>query len=473
MSTIYDKLAGVSEDIAKKWDDDIIPQLKEYIKIPCKSVMFDADWEEHGYIDQAMTLIMDWCGKQPIKDMDMQLYRDKGRTPLLLIDIPGQGDDTILLYGHMDKQPEMVGWDDDKGPWLPVMQDDKLYGRGGADDGYAAFAALTAIASLQARDIPHARCVLLIEASEESGSVDLPHYLEKYADKIGSPDLVIALDSGALNYEQMWSTTSLRGVMSVKLHIEALKNGIHSGVGSGVAPSVFGILRELLGRIEDANTNAILLKALQADIPQQRRDQAKQAADIVGDAFYESIPFYEKTKAVCDQVDEAILNRTWRPSLTVIGMDGIPSVEAGGNVTLPELTVKLSFRLAPTCAPEAAAAVIKSVLEKDPPHQATVTCDVLELGPGWHAPPVSAWLAAACNRASEFFYDKPTAYLGEGGSIPFMGMLGEMYPQAQFLITGVLGPQSNAHGPNEFLHIPMAKKLTGTVAAVIAEHLEK
>ena len=473
MHSIYNQLSNAQAEINAKWDQDIIPQLMNYIKIPCKSMMFDANWEQHGYIDQAMQLIVDWCKQQPIKDMNVSLFRDKGHSPLLFMDISGQNEGTILLYGHMDKQPEMVGWDDDKGPWNPVLLGDKLYGRGGADDGYAVFCALTAIATLQKRNIPHARCVLLIEASEESGSPDLPHYLKKYANKIGSPDFVIALDSGALNYEQMWSTTSLRGLVSITLQIETLRNGIHSGVGSGVAPSVFAILRELLSRIEDAKTNRILLEDLHVDIPLQRCDQARFAAKMVGDTFYDSIPFYEKTRAVCNCVDEAILNRTWRPSLSVIGLDGMPATANAGNVTLPKLTVKLSFRLAPTTKPEEAAKNIKHVLERDPPHHATVSCHISELGSGWHAPPLSEWLANACHRAGEYFYGKPAAYIGEGGSIPFMGMLGEMYPKAQFLITGVLGPQSNAHGPNEFLHIPMAKKLTGTVAAVIAEHFQQ
>lgn len=469
----YDKLAEAHAEISNQWDNDIIPQLIEYIRIPNKSPAFDANWKENGHMDQAMTFMIDWAKKQPIKNLKVELLEAENRTPLLLIDIPGQLDETILLYGHMDKQPEMKGWDDDLGPWKPVIKEDKLYGRGGADDGYAMYASLAAITLLQRHNIPHARCIVLIEASEESGSIDLPYYLKSIKTKIGTPNLVICLDSECGDYEQLWGTTSIRGLVSGALKINVLTEGIHSGSGSGIVPSTFSILRELLDRIEDKKNNQFLVDEFQVEIPAHRRQQAQQAAASLGDKFYKLLPFIGNTKPVTTEVTELILNKTWRPALSVIGLDGLPHNENAGNVTIPDLEVKLSVRIPPTCNPEQAAQALKSILEQNPPHQAEVTFELGDIAPGWHAPKLANWLRVANDTASNIFFNKPAAYLGIGGSIPFMGMLGDMYPEAQFFITGVLGPKSNAHGPNEFLHIPYVKKITGVVAAIIAAHFEK
>jgi acetylornithine deacetylase/succinyl-diaminopimelate desuccinylase-like protein len=468
-STIKNSFSYISD----KWDEDIIPQLETYISIPNKSPMFDSNWKENGYMDDAMQLIVDWCKRQDINNMSLELLEDEGRTPLLFLEIPGTINETVLMYGHMDKQPEMTGWDADKAPWKPVLQDGKLYGRGGADDGYAIFASLTAIKVLQDNNIPHSRIVIIVEASEESGSNDLPHYLNQLNDKIGHPNLVVCLDSGCGNYEQMWSTTSLRGLIEGDLRIDVLKDGIHSGVGSGVVPSTFSILRHLLDRIEDSSTHQIILDALNVEIPEQRIDQAHQAAEALGDLILSNYTLVDDTRPVTDVLGELLLNRTWRPALSVVGTNGLPPVEEAGNVTIPTLTTKLSIRIPPGLDPDKAVLALKETLESDIPHGATVSFTPGHCGPGWNAPPVATWLEEANNKASMLFYDKPSAYIGEGGTIPFMGMLGEMYPQAQFAITGVLGPKSNAHGPNEFLHIDMVKRLTGCIASVLASHYEQ
>lgn len=469
-----DLLKNSFSTICAQWDNEIIPELKNFIRIPNKSPAFDPNWKANGHMDKAMALIINWCQHQPIKNMRMELVEDPGCTPLLFIEIDGDSHETILLYGHMDKQPEMTGWDEDKGPWLPVMQDGKLYGRGGADDGYAIFASLTAIKTLQENNIPHARCVIIIEASEESGSDDLPHYLNRLKDKIGNPNFVICLDSGCGNYEQLWSTTSLRGLVDGVLHIDTLKNGIHSGVGSGVVPSTTTILRQLLDRIENIHTHEILLDELKVTIPKERIEQAHQAAKQLGDSIISAYPFVNHTQPTTKDLGELLLNRTWRAALSVVGQDGIPPIEKGGNVTLPRLSVKLSVRIPPQCDPEKAAYALKQVLESNPPYQASISFTPgANCATGWNAPPLAPWLEKASNNASSSFYGKPAAYLGEGGTIPFMAMLGDLFPKAQFLIAGVLGPQSNAHGPNEFLHIDMAKRLTGCIASVIASHYEE
>lgn len=455
------------------WNNHITPSLMEYIKIPNKSPQFDKDWRKHGYMDKAVKLIANWCEKHTIENMTLNVFQENDRTPVILMDIPGNNDETILLYGHLDKQPEMTGWSDGLDPWQPVLRGDRLYGRGGADDGYAAFASLTAIKALHDQHVPHARCVILIEASEESGSSDLPYYIDALKDRIGCPSLVVCLDSGCGNYDQLWMTTSLRGLIGGTLHIDVLRQGIHSGYGSGVTPSCFRLLRQLINRIENESTGDILLADLQVAIPHERSQQADKAAGVLGSSIQESIPFVSGTQPEGLTNTDRILRRTWKPALSVIGIDGMPLIENAGNVTLPSLSVKLSMRLAPTCHVKNAVAALKQTLENNAPYNATIRFDVHESSAGWNAPKEASWLVEAANRASLSYFGKGAMYMGEGGTIPFMGMLGEKFPAAQFLITGVLGPDSNAHGPNEFLHLPTGKKLTACVATIIADHYTK
>lgn len=452
------------------WDKSIVPTLMEYIYIPNKSPLFDREWKQHGHMDKAVKLIADWCHAQAIEDMKLEVVQLEGRTPVIFIEIPGSSDDTVLLYGHLDKQPEMVGWDSDLDPWKPVLKGDKLYGRGGADDGYSTFASLAAIKALRAQNLPHARCVILIEACEESGSYDLPFYIDALETRIGKPSLIICLDSGCGNYEQLWVTTSLRGMTTGNLHIEVLKQGIHSGTGSGIVPSCFLVLRQLLNRIENESNGEILLSDLFVDIPSERIHQAKLTAEVLGQHLYDDYPFVEGAQPVKTDLAELLLNRTWRPALSVIGADGLPTLENAGSVTLPALSFSLSMRLPPTCNPHKAASALKNALEKNPPFNAKISFEIGKLSAGWNAPVEAAWLQKAAAEASQHYFSKEAVYMGEGGTIPFMGMLGKKFPEAQFLITGVLGPNSNAHGPNEFLHIPMGKKLTCCVAEVIAKH---
>lgn len=460
--------------VGKLWDAEIIPKLSDYIRIPNKSPLFDRDWEKHGHMAKAVKLMSDWAKtKLPqLPGATLEVVKLDDRTPVIFIDVPGDGDDTVLLYGHLDKQPEMSGWRDGLDPWKPVLEGDKLYGRGGADDGYALFASLAALLALHDQNLPHARCVILIEACEESGSYDLPFYVDHLAARIGSPSLVVCLDSGCANYDQLWLTTSLRGMVSGDLSVEVLTEGVHSGDASGIVPDSFRLLRQLLSRLEDDTSGNILPAELQADIPAERVEQASQCAAILGDEVFSKFPFSDGMQPVTDDKVELILNRTWRAQLAITGIDGIPSLDNAGNVLRPSTTAKLSLRLPPTLEPKAAAAFTQRLLESNPPNGAKVSVNFEKSGAGWNAPALAHWLAEAVSTASENHFGKPAAYMGEGGSIPFMGMLGEKFPQAQFLITGVLGPHSNAHGPNEFLHIPTGKRLTCVVADVLARHRE-
>ena len=464
--------ARLSRYVSGLWDDEIVPQLVEYIRIPNKSPMFDKEWAAHGYMDAAVRLMEAWARSKlsQLPGATLEVVRLEGRTPLIYIDVPGQGGDTVMLYGHLDKQPEMTGWAEGLGPWTPVIRGDKLYGRGGADDGYAIFGSLAALLALHEQGIPHARCVVMIEACEESGSYDLPFYVDHLAARIGSPSLVVCLDSGCGNYDQLWLTTSLRGMTGGNLTVQVLEEGVHSGDASGVVPSSFRILRELLSRLEDPATGMIKPQELYVDIPPQRIEQAKLSAEVLGEDIYDKFPWVDGMQPVTHDLAELVLNRTWRPQLAVTGIGGIPPLESAGNVLRPQTSVKLSLRVPPTLNGARAGEFLKQLLEKDPPYGAKVTFVLEKDGSGWNAPQLSPWLEQAVSDASRNYFGAPATYMGEGGSIPFMGMLGEKFPQAQFLITGVLGPHSNAHGPNEFLHIPTGKKVSMVVAEVVARH---
>jgi acetylornithine deacetylase/succinyl-diaminopimelate desuccinylase-like protein len=457
------------------WEDSILPSITDYIRIPNKSPAFDPQWVEHGYMEDAVKLMESWARRHlaDFAGATLEVIRLPGRTPLIFVDLPGNndGDDTVLLYGHLDKQPEMKGWSEGLGPWLPVRMDDKLYGRGGADDGYAIYACFCALEALREQNVPRARCVIMIEACEESGSYDLPYYVDHLLDRIGSPSLVVCLDSGCGDYERLWLTTSLRGIAAGTLTVRVLTEGVHSGDASGIVPSSFRILRSLLSRLEDEGTGEIKLPELYVQIPPQRLSQAREAARVLGKDVYGKFPFAGSTRPMVDDTGQMVLNRTWRPQLAVVGMDGYPVPGNAGNVLLPFSTAKLSVRLPPTLDANSAVQAMKRVLEAEPPYGTEVEFDTGEGGQsGWHAPPLAPWLERAVAEASQDAFGRPAIHMGEGGSIPFMGMLGEKFPNTQFVITGVLGPHSNAHGPNEFLHVPTGKRVTTAVACLIAAH---
>ena len=474
MTTNHFDAAKARDFVAATWDAEIVPQLVEYIRIPNKSPMFDADWVANGHMQRAVSLMETWARAQQVPGMQLEVVRLEGRTPLIFIEVPaangGRDDDCILLYGHLDKQPEMTGWDEGKGPWEPVIEGDRLYGRGGADDGYAIYGSLAAVMALQAQGAAHARCVVLIEACEESGSYDLPAYVDHLAGRIGKPSLVVCLDSGCGNYEQLWCTTSLRGMAGGNLTVKVLEEGVHSGDASGIVPSSFRIIRELLSRIEDETTGRILVDGMHVEIPAERLKQAGKVAEVLGDEVYSKFPFLDGMVPMSDDLTELVLNRTWRPALSITGADGLPALSSAGNVLRPYTSVKLSLRLPPTLDGKRGGELLQDALLKNPPYGAQVSLHLEKASTGWNAPALAPWLENAIDQASQDFFGKPAMYMGEGGTIPFMGMLGEKFPGAQFMITGVLGPHSNAHGPNEFLHIPMGKGVTACVARVIAEH---
>jgi len=473
-------LAEIRAIVDHQWDTDLVPRLMEYVRLPAKSPAFDASWAAHGHLAAAVAAAEQWARAQPIPGMTLEVVSIDGRTPCLFFDIPatrGLGNDrTVLFYGHLDKQPEMTGWRADLGPWKPVLENGLLYGRGAADDGYALYAALTVVRAMDAQRVPRPRCVGLIETCEESGSPDLPAYLALLAPRLGEVQLVVGLDSGCGSYDRLWVTTSLRGLVGGVLTVEVLQEGVHSGVASGIVPSSFRVARKLLNRLDDVDTGRVLPEALHAPIPEERIEQARAAGAILGDSVWKQFPWVgcnhgpdahaHAMPTTTDPV-EAILNRTWRPALSVVGAEHLPGLAMAGNVLRPKTSLKLSLRLPPTVDGERAAALLTRLLESDPPYNATVRFSDAHGATGWNAPPTAPWLKEAADAASMAAWGRPAAWIGEGGTIPFMNMLGERFPQAQFLITGVLGPKSNAHGPNEFLHIDAGKRLTAAVAGVV------
>jgi len=496
-STVLDAAPTLAQ-VSQAWDAEIVPQLQDYIRIPAKSPMFDADWAAHGYLDSVVRNTAAWIEAQKVAGLKLEVVRLPGRTPVLFFEVlASRGDhpsaplggseprragsvgaqSTVLMYGHLDKQPEFSGWRSDLGPWTPKIDDGKLYGRGGADDGYAAYAAIAAIQALKTQNVAHPRIVGLIETCEESGSYDLLHYIDALKPRLGDVGLVVCLDSGAGNYDQLWLTNSLRGMASGVLKVEILTEGVHSGDASGLVPSSFRIMRQVLDRLEDSATGRLLPASFHCAVPAERLAQAKATAAILGDEIYKRFPWahYDcggaTTFALPTTTDplQALLNRTWLPTLSVTGADGFPEMKSAGNVLRPYTAFKLSLRLPPLVEAATAVQELKALLEDNAPYQAKVTFEGLSSATGWNAPDTAPWFEQALNTASQAHFGAPCGYIGQGGTIPLMNMLSQGFPAAQMMVCGVLGPKSNAHGPNEFLHIDYAKRLTAAVAEVIAQ----
>ena len=342
-----DEASAIAAFANRTWDDEIVPALTNYIAIPAKSPMFDADWQKNGHIERVIRDAASWVESKQVAGLKLEVVRIEGRTPVIFFEVPAtkpggndKGADTICMYGHLDKQPEFNGWRNDLGPWTPKYQNGLLYGRGGADDGYAVYASITAILALDKQGIPRPRCVGIIESCEESGSFDLPAYLDVLRPRLGNVSLVVCLDSGAGNYDQLWLTTSLRGMVSGTLKVEILSEGVHSGDSSGLVPSSFRILRQVLDRLEDSKTGHLLPESFHCEIPADRIEQTRATAKILGDEVWKRFPWAcgaDGSSALPTTTDplEALLNRTWKPTLSVTGVDGFPELRTPATCCAP------------------------------------------------------------------------------------------------------------------------------------------
>lgn len=471
--------AAALDHATRQWDGDIVRQLSEYIAIPAKSPGFDKDWAAHGHIETVVRNAAAWVEAQKVEGLRLEVVRLPGRTPVIFFEIAATrtpSTQTVLMYGHLDKQPEFNGWRSDLGPWTPKYEDGKLYGRGGADDGYAVYASIAAVQALKAQKVPHPRIVGLIETCEESGSYDLLPYVDALRPRLGDVGLVICLDSGAGNYDQLWLTTSLRGMASGTLKVEVLTEGVHSGDASGLVPSSFRIMRQVLDRLEDSATGRLLPASFHCEVPAERMAQAQATAAILGDELYKRFPWahYDCGGATMSVLPtttdpvQALLNRTWAPTLSVTGAEGFPALQDAGNVLRPYTAFKLSLRLPPLVDAARAVQELKALLEDNAPYQARVTFESGGGATGWNAPSTAPWFAQALDAASQAHFGASCGFIGQGGTVPLMNLLSQGFPTAQMMVCGVLGPKSNAHGPNEFLHVPYAKKLTAAVAQVVA-----
>lgn len=464
--------ARLKDIIFKEWDESLQPALEAFIEIPNQSPAFDPEWATNGLQEKALDQYVAWVKAQGVKGLELEVLRPEGRTPLIFAEVEGSGRNTVFLYGHLDKQPPFEGWDENKGPWKPVVEDGKLYGRGAVDDGYAPYSAVTLIKALQEMGKEHPRCVLFIEFGEESGSPDIDYYFERLQERIGDVSMIVVPDSGCGDYERLWFTSSLRGMVAGSLEVSTVRDGVHSGSASGIVVSSFRVARELLDRIEDAKTGDILLPELNVEIPEDVVAKARATAEILGPAVRTKFPVHEGVRLWSDDDAQLLLNVSYRPTLSVVGAEGFPTLQNAGNVLRPRTALKLSLRLPPGVDPDQAASAVKRALESDPPFNARVSFDPDHGAPGWAAPAFPKWLSSTAQEASQAFYGNEALYYGEGGSIPLLAKLGEVFPEADSVVVGLAGPNANPHGPNEFLHLDAAKKLVCCLAAIVAKRAQ-
>ena len=464
----YDKTI---KEISNEFDTNIIPSLSDYIRIDNLSPNYDPEWETNFKLEKAGYHLLVWSLNQGVKGMKGELIKEPGRTPMVYLEIPPQGSDkTILLYGHFDKQPHLGEWAEGLGPTKPVIKDGNLYGRGASDDGYSTYTCVSAIKAIQSQKGKHGKIIITIEGGEESGSPDLVYYLKKLSDRIGTPDLMVCMDSGCKDYNTFWITTSLRGVCVLDLTVECLEESVHSGSGSGIAPDSFTIMRILLDRLQDSKTGKSLVP-IDVEIPSYRIEDAKKLGEYMKEKCVNDIvKLSPGVKPLSDDYSEIILNNTWRSTVVVTGMSYFPPAETAGNVLRAKTQCRISVRLPPIFNCKQSEVVLKEILEKDPPFNSKVTCKIMVSGNGWAAKDLCEPLKKSFNESSKKIFGKEFYNSGEGGSIPFIAELGELFPKCEMLVTGVLGPGSNAHCLNECLNIQFTKNITVALAHAINDY---
>ena len=451
------------------WEESILPSLSEFIEIHALSPGFAPDWDELGELQATIDLFCDWLDRQGIAGMTYKTHRIGNHSPVLLVTIEGTGSGEVLFYSHLDKQPSRPNlWSEGLHPLKAVRRDPFLFGRGSVDDGYGGYLCVTAMKLLQEAGAPHPKATFLIETCEESGSFDLPPYLDLLSEDLGSPDLVVVLDSGGPTYEHIWVTEALRGLVAGNLSVKVSHEGVHSGMSGGAIPSSFRIQRMLLDRVENSSTGEVLIPEMHVEISDKIKQEAATLGSILGDELWKSLPVVNTLEPQTRGADQILLDINWRPAMSVIGADGMPPVQTAGNVLRTHTDLKLSFRIPPGVKAEYVQGVVKEMLEKDPPYGAEVTYHATEPADGFHAPPLHDGVAKALDEVSMKLTGYSPMATWIGGTIPFMAMIQNKYPNACFLCTGSSGPGNNAHGPDEKLHIPHSKRLNVALAYAVA-----
>ncbi|CAD8186262.1 unnamed protein product [Paramecium pentaurelia] len=443
--------------------DQILPSLADFVRIPNLSPQFDPQWQDNGLLDKASNHIVSWIEQQKIPNCKVEMLSIQGAPKAIHVSIKAQNPITVFYYGHYDKQPHFPGWRDGFGPTIPVIEGHRMFGRGVADDGYAPYAAIAALQTLLSQGLEHPTIEMLFEGEEESGSNFLMQYFDLL--ELKRVDIMVALDSGSGDYERLWLTSSLRGSMKIDLCVKVLESPINTDDGGNV-PQALNIIRVLLNRLEDPVTGQVH-KSLQTIIPADRYEECLQSADLV------QIEFSRQ----CDKMESCrvkqYINRNWKPAVSYIGQDGFPSTRKMIDQIIPELIIRLSIRLPPNKCAKEAANFVKQLLEKDPPFNANVTANIIAAGSGLNLKSFSPKLKDILNTASKLFFNgNESRVFHEGASIPFLNQLNQRSPQAEFLVLGVLGPDSNAHGANEMLDLNYMKGLIGCLAYTMNQFIK-
>lgn len=454
--------------IADAWKGDTLEGLCRHVEIPAVSGSFDKNWEARGELLNALNEAVRWA-KTQLPHAYFEVSSLPNCPPVLYMDIPAFGGHTgksVLCYGHLDKQPETVGWDADLGPWKPVVKEGKLWGRGCVDDGYNFYSIVTAVKALEETKTAHPRITGLYETDEESGSRDMAKYIAQYKDRIGKPGMVCILDLFAVDDQRVWLTQSLRGIVALTVKVSVLKKASHSGTASGIVPSSFRIMRILLDRLENAETGEVLIPSMYSEIPEEYIQGAHKLAETFDPR--QAFSYEGDTVSMKDSAFDAVIAGNWKPTLSVLGADGLPPPDKASGLVRTHTTLKLSFRIPPGVNAEQALADVKARLTTDIPYHASVTITDEHSAPGFAAPLMPDWLKASANELSQAIFGHDVGYTFTGGSIGVITDFAKAFPDAFFINTGALLPDSSAHAPNENLQLDYAEKLTLWVAELFA-----
>ena len=462
---------GCVEFCTKAWSEggSALEGLKMFVRIPNLSPQYDEGYHTNGLIHKALHDVGDWIKSQGLKHVEITYFEEKGREPLLYVEIGSTAEKevpSILTYGHLDKMPHLdaEGWGEGLSATNPVVKGRKVYGRGTNDDGYNPFCVVTAVKYLEENNLPHPKVIMLLESGEESGDDEIQIYLKDLRSRIGDVGVIMVLDAEAQDYDTLWCCTSLRGVVMGVLDIQHLATPCHSGMATGMVPSTFRIARMLLSRIEDEQTGEIKLKEAHIEIPQNRIDSCNEIAKQLGERCVEIVTLLPGAKHLSEDRGELLIGKGWKPGLAVTGADGIPSVANGSNVIRTRTSLKLSLRIPPGVKSEVVAEAMKKELERDPPYGAKVTYKPLGAGNGWFGRDFDEKTQKALDQSSIDVFGQKSLLYGEGGSIPLCNLLQELWPNAQLLVTGAAGTDSNPHGYDESLDLPYTSQFTASIS---------